>query len=59
LKASGSSYFAGFKCTAGGQTITAQPAGMVYPAMPIYIIIRIAIKHSLRTVVTDTCIECE
>ena len=32
LKARGSSYFAGFRCTAGGQTIIAQPAGMVYPA---------------------------
>ena len=32
LKARGSTYFSGFKCTAGGQTITAQPAGMVYPA---------------------------
>ena len=33
LKARGSSYFVGFRCTAGGQTITAQPAGMVYPAL--------------------------
>ena len=32
LKARGSTYFSGFKCTAGGQTITAQPDGMVYPA---------------------------
>lgn len=31
LKASGSSYVAGFKWTAGGQTMTAQPAGIVYP----------------------------
>ncbi|KAG5593124.1 hypothetical protein H5410_043638 [Solanum commersonii] len=27
-----------FKCTAGGQTITAQPAGMVYPASDKYYI---------------------
>lgn len=39
LKATGSSYFSGFKCTAGGQTITAQPAGIVCPAIrPIGVI---------------------
>lgn len=32
LKARGSMYFSGFRCTAGGQTITAQPDGIVYPA---------------------------
>jgi hypothetical protein len=31
LKVKGSSYCFGFICTAGGQTITIQPAGIVYP----------------------------
>jgi len=31
LKLSGSSYISGFRWTAGGHTITPQPAGIVYP----------------------------
>ena len=31
LKSRGSLYLLGSKCTAGGQTITAHPAGIVYP----------------------------
>lgn len=47
-----SSYFAGFKWTAGGQTITAQPAGMVYPA-PLHILVHVKLSACTQILFCD------
>lgn len=59
LNSRGWLYFVGFKCTAGGHTITAQPAGIVYPLNFVSLSAFLKIPGTIFASLTVSLITCD